>query len=316
MDDFDSAKISDDAWSVLEGDEYKSARWDNQPKFTHYSPTHLILTAVEWDHADIYPTELSYKNAFSKLISLVSASGLIVACADNSGALESLNKRDTITYGKSIGADYRYDGVNISSSGLSFNIKHKSSIFNIHSSLLGDHMAENICGAFALAHQIGIEPDKIIRAIAKFNGLKRRLEKRFDGDVVVFDDIAHSPAKARSVLETLRKIYNGKIIAIFEPNTGNRKPQTAGSYNHSFGLADQVIIPELTKIKTDPADPPLSGKDIAEIISKTQPNTSYFPDDNELMRYIHETAKSGDVVVFMGSRGFRGMIEKIISLLQ
>lgn len=54
-------------WSVLEGDEYKTARWDNFPKFSHYSPTHLLLTAVEWDHADVYSTEESYFEAFQKI---------------------------------------------------------------------------------------------------------------------------------------------------------------------------------------------------------------------------------------------------------
>jgi UDP-N-acetylmuramate: L-alanyl-gamma-D-glutamyl-meso-diaminopimelate ligase len=65
-------------WSVLEGDEYKTSRWDNSPKFSHYSPTHLLLTAVKWDHADVYPTEESYFEAFKKLVASVPEDGLVV----------------------------------------------------------------------------------------------------------------------------------------------------------------------------------------------------------------------------------------------
>jgi hypothetical protein len=111
-------------------------------------------------------------------------------------------------------------------------------------------MAENICGAFAMAYECGIEPESIIKSIANFHGLKRRLEKRGTvNGAIVFDDIAHSPTKAKSVLETLRRIYQGKIIAVFEPNTGNRRKEAERLYNDAFAAADEVVIPEYTKIK-------------------------------------------------------------------
>jgi len=65
-------------YSVTEGDEYKSARWDNGAKFFHYHPTHLLLTAIQWDHADVYPTEESYFEAFEKLVKSVPENGLLV----------------------------------------------------------------------------------------------------------------------------------------------------------------------------------------------------------------------------------------------
>ncbi|MBI4992914.1 MAG: hypothetical protein HZC26_02150 [Candidatus Magasanikbacteria bacterium] len=280
-------------YSVLEGDEYKSSRWDNRPKFAHYSPTHLLLTAVEWDHADVYPTEESYFAAFENLVKSVPKNGTIVMNESVSLNIEHgpWNKPTIKTYGKSGSADYRYYDVKQNNDGIEFKIAMCAPCSMIHdpsyvlrANTLGNYMAENITGAFAMACEIGIKPEIIIKAISEFKGLKRRLEKRFEGEITVFDDIAHSPAKAQSALETLRKIYLGKIprsarndkhrvIAIFEPNTGNRQPEAIPNYDNKFSAADLVIIPGLTRIKHDQKkSPPLEGEELAKIISKTHSN--------------------------------------------
>ena len=118
---------------------------------------------------------------------------------------------------------YSFDDIKQTKSGLNFKIKHQEKEFSIKSPMLGAFQAENITGCFAMAYELGVPTEKIIAAIASFKGMKRRLEKRLDGDVsksgvTVFDDIAHSPEKAASVLKELRSIYKGKIIAVFEPN--------------------------------------------------------------------------------------------------
>ena len=81
LNDLSSANFTDSDISILEGDEYKTARWDDRPKFAHYSPTHLLLTSVVWDHADVYPTEQSYVYAFEKLIRDLPRNGLLVLSA-------------------------------------------------------------------------------------------------------------------------------------------------------------------------------------------------------------------------------------------
>lgn len=319
VDQFDSAAMHDSEYSVLEGDEYKSARWDNSPKFSHYSPTHLLLTGLEWDHADIYPTEQAYMKVFSNLVAKLPKNGMFVACIDNASIRQLVRSplAPTITYGnESSGATVQYTNVEQSSQGLAFTIRHNNTAYSIQSKLLGLYQAANITGVFALAAMIGIPAEYVIASIASFGGLKRRLEKRYDGTVTVFDDIAHSPAKAKSVLETLRTIYPEKIIAIFEPNTGNRRGASAPSYDHAFASADEVIIPELTKIKRDENDSEevFDSARLAEIISSTHPQARSIPHDNDLIQYLYTTAKTGDVAVFLGSHGFRGMIDEYIHL--
>lgn len=312
VDDFPSAKISDSKYSVLEGDEYKSSKWDNGAKFFHYHPTHLLLTAIEWDHADVYPTEKLYFEAFEQLTASIPNNGIIIASEKIKIKRLEDQKTKMITYGKSDSAIYQYNNITMTKNGIKFDIIHNSKIYNLHSPMLGNYMAENICGGFAMAYELGMEAEKIITAIAKFSGLKRRLEKRFTGAITIFDDIAHSPAKAKAVLENLRQIYTGKIFCIFEPNTGNRQPQSIPSYNQAFINADEVIIPRLTKLKTSEELHHFEGNELADIISQTHSSVKYIDEDEKLINYLTNSVKKDGVIVFCGSHGFRGMIDELI----
>ncbi|HQL52557.1 MAG TPA: Mur ligase family protein [Candidatus Magasanikbacteria bacterium] len=339
INDFASAHLGNGNYSVLEGDEYKSSRWDNKAKFFHYHPTHLLLTDIKWDHADVYPTEQSYFEAFTKLINSIPKNGLLVA-SEKILNLKLPNIK-YIQYGQTENCDYQYFDIEQTKNYINFKISHNSKIYNLQSPMLGEYMAENITGAFALAHQIGIEPKKIIKAITKFKGIKRRLEKRYVGQVTIFDDIAHSPAKVKSVLKNLKKIYQDspefisksfktinktenilkqtqhhnktRIICIFEPNGGNRQPESIPGYDNNFIDADEIIIPRLTNIKQDPNKPQnITGQELANIIAKTHPKVKYIDDDNQLINYLTNHTAQNDLIVFCGSHGFRGMIDELI----
>ena len=324
INDIPAAAIGDSDYSVLEGDEYKSARWDNGAKFFHYSPTHLLLTSVVWDHADVYPTEEDYKHAFVKLVSGLPDGGCLIA-SENVGKIEdyfSLREKrlkdcTVITYGKNEGNDYRYGNVETTKHGTTFTIYNNSNTYNISTSSLGDYMADNMTGCFVMAHQLGMKPEDIIKHLSTYKNIKRRLEKRFDGDITVFDDIAHSPTKAEKVLESVRKLYDGKLFVVFEPNTGNRKPASLPGYDNAFVSADEVIIPRLSRVKVHEADPdkPIYGKELADTIGKTHSNVLFMPDDEKLVEYLLKETKKGDVIAFLGSHGFRGMIGQLVSRL-
>ncbi len=342
-----SAEMVNSDWSILEGDEYKTSRWDSGAKFFHYSPTHLLLTSVVWDHADVYPTEESYIEAFKKLVAVVPDNGLKVVSEkalnhlSNDGSnhhpprgghtggvrqvsdsprngltppVIPLEGEDCITYGKLPTNDYVYSNITQSKNGIEFDITHNNQTYHLACPSLGEFMADNATGCFALANEIGIAPEKIIAAIATFPGMKRRLEKRYEGSITIFDDIAHSPPKAKAILESLKQIYTVKIIAIFEPNTGNRRPQAAAWYDQAFAAADEVMIPLLTKVKFDQTElePPFEGDELTRIIATTHPDVRYMPDDEQLIEYLQQKTQPCDVVVFLGSHGFRGMIEEVI----
>jgi UDP-N-acetylmuramate: L-alanyl-gamma-D-glutamyl-meso-diaminopimelate ligase len=325
-----SACLSDSAWSVFEGDEYKSSPTDNTPKFAYYKPTHLLLTAVSWDHADLYPTEDQYFKAFDKLVGTIPPTkGFIVGCKDHPGVRrvidDSAKNKKVIWYGKrDEDTNYTYSDIKQGKDGITFIISHGDRDTKIHSPMIGAFQAENITGCFAMAHELGVPEKTILDAIGSFVGIKRRLEKRLDGatsssGVTVFDDIAHSPEKASSVIKNLREIYEGKITIVFEPNIGGRRHESAQKYNHAFDEADRVIIARLTKLKVaddDTAGRPYEGDELAKIIGATTKNTEYIDNDDAVIDSLSKNTKKGDVIAFLGSHGFRGMIESVVEKLK
>ncbi|MDB5259507.1 MAG: hypothetical protein JWO73_715 [Candidatus Taylorbacteria bacterium] len=333
-------------WSVVEGDEYQTAIYDKLPKFAYYDPTHLLLTSVSWDHADLYPTEADYFKTFEKLVAGIPASGVIVACADDEGVNKIIGAAaaKVVTYGMNEEVDYRYRSVQHTKAGIAFDIDHAGQAYHVASPMLGRYNVENIAGVFAMAHHIGISADKIIAALAAFKGIKRRLERRLDGQagdaaqnsgITVIDTHAPTPEKAASGLESIREVYGKKIIAIYEPNIGGRQKSSIGAYDKStddrnggaFRDADLVIIPRLTKLKidetkTDPKDQPLEGQELADHISHAKKEAIYIEDDAALVSKVIAEARSGEdagagnVIVFLGSHGFRGMIEETVAKLK
>ncbi len=316
-----TGKITDSKWSVVEGDEYQIAIYDRRPKFDLYSPTHLLLTSVSWDHADLYPTEKEYFAAFERLVEQVPASGIIVACADDEGVNKVIGKAKAkiITYGESPSGDFRLHSIEHTRNGLKFKIDHGGASYEIESPMLGRFNAENITGAFAVAVSIGIDPEKVIAAVKKFKGIKRRFEKRLDGEITVLDCHAPTPEKAASVLESVREVYDAKIIAVYDPNIGGRQRSSAATYDGAFKNADMVIIPRLTKLKVaenesgrNESNRPLEGEELAKIIGKTHVCVNYIESDEKTVTFLKSQTTKGDVIVFLGSHGFRGMIEETI----
>ncbi len=299
-------------YSVIEGDEYKTSRDDLRAKFFSYKPTHLLLTGIKWDHADVYPTEESYLEAFKKLVELIPENGLIVANIDEENIRKVLPsaKAPVLTYGK-LNGNYIYVDLEQSTKGIEFTIENFGEAFNMASPMLGDFTAKNICGVFIMAKELGIEPKRIIESIKNFKGIKRRLEKRgtLAGGADVYDDIAHSPAKAQAILTNLKNIYPGKIFSIFEPNTGNRQSESFPEYDNHFSGADEILIPRLTTVKTPGS---VDGETLTKIIAKTHNHARYFEEDENLINYLKENAKTGDAIVFMGSHSFRGMIDEVL----
>lgn len=310
----DTGAIGQSDWSVVEGDEYQVSISDKRPKFVYYHPTHLLLTSVSWDHADLYPTEADY---FKVFYDLAEKPGLIVACDDDAGVKKVLkdSKKKIVTYGKTPEADYYYHSIIHTVAGLSFKIKKGENEYSIKSPMLGRFNAENITGAFAMAVEIGIKPEIALQAITDFKGIKRRFEKRFEGDITVMDCHAPTAEKASSILESTREVYDKKIIAIYEPNIGGRQRSSASMYDNAFKNADMVIIPRLSHIKVAEGDieHPMEGDELAQTIAKTHKNVVFIEDDTQLVKTAVDTAKKDDIIVFLGSHGFRGMIEETVS---
>ncbi len=315
-------------WSITEGDEYSTARWDICSKFLWYRPTHLILTSVIWDHVDIFPKEKDYLDSFAKLIKLLPSSGKILANLkkekdNNLEKIISLANTETIRYGKKHviknKKDYSYEINSLSAEKSCFTVYNQNKIFGkFETKLFGEHMIENLTAGIAMCHIIGVELNTTKKATKSFQGVKRRLElKSSKKNIFIFDDLAHSPVKTKGSLKAVRVYFpQARIFAIYEPNVGNRTETSKKFYKHSFFSANFVLIPRLSKTKTDTKqEKRMNGKELAQIIqekNKKNLKVFYFENDDELVNFLETKTKSGDVIIFLGSHSFRGMIEQSV----
>lgn len=313
----DGIRSTNSNWSVIEGDEYFADRWSNKSKFFYYRPKHLLLTSVKWDHMDAFKTEETYIDNFKNLISTMPADGFIVANQKGNNVARALeNAPCRVVWYKRLEPEER----TIENDIASFRITNKKKESReCKTRIIGDHMLENIVAAVTLASEIGIDVDVIVGAVNTFEGARRRLEIRGKTikEAYIVDDLAHSPTKAAASLDALKIWYpNSKVFAVFEPNIGARTPESLPSYDNAFDNADEVIIPRLSTLKTVEDKKRLDGKELSEYLqthSRDSLDVTLIEDDEKLITYLKEKPKKDDIVVFLGSHGFRGMIERVIS---
>ncbi len=179
-------------------------------------------------------------------------------------------------------------------------------------------MIENLTAGIAMCHIIGVELDSIKKATKKFQGVKRRLElKSSKKDIFIFDDLAHSPVKAKSSLNAIRLHFpQARIFAVYEPNVGNRTETSKKFYEQAFSSADFVLIPRLSLTKTNSRqEKRMAGKELSQTIkekNKKNLKVFYFEIDDELVNFLETKTKPKDVIIFLGSHSFRGMIKQSV----
>ncbi len=188
---------------IVEGDEYDTAFFDKGPKFLHYFPDALILTHVEFDHADIYADLDAVKTAFKRLVNLLPRRGLIVAYDANANVTECVEHAlcRVERYGFSDSADWQIRNMRYADDVSRWEVWRAGAVwaeFEMH--LAGEHNALNATAAAALAFGCGLEKDAVIEALKTFKSVKRRLEVRAEiGGVTVIEDFAHHPTAIREI---------------------------------------------------------------------------------------------------------------------
>src|SRR5580658_6836910 len=215
---------------ILEGDEYDTAFFDKGPKFLHYFPDGLILTHVEFDHADIYADLEAVKVAFKRLVNLVPRRGLIVAYDGSANVTECIAHAfcKVERYGFTSDAAWQLRNLRHEEGLTRWQLWREGALWSeLEMQLAGEHNALNASAAAALASGQGIAKDAIVAALASFKSVKRRLEVRAQiGGITIIDDFAHHPTAIRETLRALRSVYpSARLWAVLEPrsNTLRRK---------------------------------------------------------------------------------------------
>jgi len=247
---------------VLEGDEYPSSFFNPNPKFLHYQPRGLILTSLEYDHADVYPDLSSLKEAFLKLVKLLPQDGVLIYHQDEENLRELFQRAkpscQNISYGEKPSANYQllmvwggFGKEGFESFGLA---KKGEETFEIRLKIPGKHNLLNALSVLALSEALGLKREAVLEALSHFSGVKRRQEVLFSGQrVLVIDDFAHHPTAVKLTLHELKALFQPeRTILIFEPRTNSSKRKVfQKEYIDSLALADIIgikIPPNLERV--------------------------------------------------------------------
>jgi UDP-N-acetylmuramate: L-alanyl-gamma-D-glutamyl-meso-diaminopimelate ligase len=307
---------------ILEGDEYDTAFFDKGPKFLHYFPAALILTHVEFDHADIYADLEAVKTAFKRLVNLVPRRGLIVAYDGSPNVTECVSHAfcPVERYGFGEAANWRIRNLRYESGRMHWNVLRSGvawADFEMH--LAGEHNALNATAAVALAAAAGIPTHAITEALATFKSVKRRLEVRAEiNGITLIEDFAHHPTAIRETLRALRATYPGaRLWAVLEPRSNTlRRKVLAAELVSSLGLANRAVLAAVYQQERIPEAERLHPEEVVRALNAAGTPAELLADADAIVAMITPQLAPGDVVAILSNGGFDGIYEKLPARLR
>ncbi len=277
-DGMDGWRVSPESpYFVIEGDEYDTAFFDKSAKFLHYRPRYLVLTSIEFDHADIYENEKMYRRSFERLLRLVPSAGLVVACAGDKGVRETLAGYDYSEVQwyappgyvkKSMRSGSGRAGLRMAGGLFSFRRDGRRVDFDCPGrvdrfALLGEYNTANALAASLVARRAGVDDAALIGALADFPGVLRRQQIRLDvaatqktgAPLTFIEDFAHHPTAVAATIAAVREAYAGRTLhVLFEPRSAtSHRNIFQRRYASAFRKAHNVYLADVFNKKKVPA---------------------------------------------------------------
>jgi UDP-N-acetylmuramate: L-alanyl-gamma-D-glutamyl-meso-diaminopimelate ligase len=303
-----SARLTDSVHFVIEADEYDTAFFDKRSKFVHYHPRTAILNNLEFDHADIFPDLGAIETQFHHLIRTVPSNGLLVVNGQAS-ALDRVLARGCwaqVAYFDRPDA-WHANYLSEVAAGSQFEVKLGQKTHGICSNpLAGAHNRSNALAVIAASQHLGVRPADAIEAIARFPGVKRRLETRgVVRGVTVIDDFAHHPTAFTVTIDALRERMGktGRILAVLEPRSNTMKQ----------GVMKALLAPSLSG--ADKVFCYAGGVtwDVGQTLAPLGEKLVVHTDIDVLTDDLLAQAQSGDTLLVMSNGSFGGIHQKLLT---
>ena len=311
-----SFALGDGGHFIIEGDEYDTAFFDKGPKFLHYFPDSVILTSVEFDHADIYKDLDAVKTAFKRLVNLVPRRGRIIAFEGNKNVSECVSKAlcPVERYGTSHAA-WQIANLQLHAQHTHWSVLRDGRHWtDFDFPLAGEYNVLNATAAAAMAVAYGISEAQIAQALKTFKSVKRRLEVKAEvNGVTIIDDFAHHPTAIAETIKALRARYPGRRLwAILEPRSNTlRRNILQNELAQSLATADEVVIARVFRPEAIPESECLDLTAVIARINHEGKRARAIPDADAIVAQIGGELSPGDVVVILSNGGFGGIYEKL-----
>jgi UDP-N-acetylmuramate: L-alanyl-gamma-D-glutamyl-meso-diaminopimelate ligase len=307
---------------ILEGDEYDTAFFDKGPKFLHYFPDSVILTSVEFDHADIYKNLEEVKTAFKRLVNLVPRRGTLIAWDGHPNVDECVSGAfcRVERYGFAAQSHWRIANVSYEPQQTRWQVHRKGAPWaEFQFPLAGQYNVLNATAAAAMAANYGIAREAIAAALQSFRSVKRRLEVKAEiGGVTIIDDFAHHPTAIAETLKALRSRYAGRRLwAILEPRSNTlRRNVFQHELVQSLALADEIVLADVFHSSAIREEERLDPAKVVTGLNVMKKPARLLADADSIVDAIAKDLRARDVVAILSNGGFGGIYEKLPTRLK
>ncbi len=299
---------------VIEADEYDHMFLGLRPKIA-------VITNVEHDHPDIYPTFDDMLDAYRRYVDLVPDDGLVIVCQDDAGSRQigeyakSVGKQ-VQSYGVQESADWSAEEVRVNQMGGNDYLLMRNAsetIGLIRMRLPGLHNVNNSLAVLAVLNFLGISFQSAMMSLREFRGVGRRFELKGEvNGITIVDDYAHHPTELRATLASARRRFEGrKIWAMFQPHTYSRTKALLLNFAASFSDSDHVIITDIFASREKDKD--VSAADI--VGNMQHPDVRYVPELEDATDMLIEELSAGDVLITLGAGNGHTVGEAVLERL-
>ena len=302
-----SARLGETPFFVIEADEYDTAFFDKRSKFVWYGPRTAVLANLEYDHADIFPDLAAIETQFHHLVRIVPSQGLIVANGQDA-ALERVLARGAWTPVERFGAGQAWSVGPVHPDDSFDVLLAGAKQGTVRWPLMGEHNRMNALAALAAARHAGIAPGAAIESLARFEGVKRRMEVRGEVQgITVYDDFAHHPTAFETTISGLRtRVGDARIVAVFEPRSNTMK----------LGTMQALLASSLTGADAVFCYARGLGWEPAGALAPLGARAFVFHDIEPMVEALAAMLRPGDHVLVMSNGGFGGVHAKLLERLE
>jgi len=294
------------AYFIIEGDEYDRM-------FLGLSPEIAVVTNIEHDHPDCYPTLADFYQAFQQFANRLVSGGRLLGCVDDPGASRLLREQAAggqqvsgyglATTGKGIGADYYpVDLAANERGGYDFILHWRGEpLGKVSSQVPGVHNVLNALGALAVVHQLHLDLTQAVQALADFRGTSRRFEIKGEVQgVLIIDDYAHHPTEIRATLAAARTRYpQRQIWAVWQPHTYSRTRTLFNQYLSAFTSADHVLVTEVYAAREQLPHNGFSAQQV--VLAMQHPDARFVPDLPQTVEFLVAHLHRDDVLIVLSA---------------
>ncbi len=308
-----NAKLGQGEFLVAEADE-------SDGSFLRLSPTIVVLTTIDLEHVDYYPNMRAIREAFLEFINKIPFYGVAVLSLDqkNVQAIVPRVRKRFVTYGMTPQADFRADRIAFQGLYTAFDLIHRGHrLGRLRIRVPGMHNVYNAMAATATAFELDIGFKVVREALAEFSGIERRFQVKGEvRNVLVIDDYAHHPAEIRATLETAKKSWNRRVVAVFQPH---RYTRTRGLFNDfltAFYQADVLIITDIYEAGEDKIEGVEASSLYEGIREHGHRDVTYIARKEAIADHLMNIVQDNDLVISLGAGNIWQVADQFVMKLE